>query len=191
MSNDLIAAIRTLVMQSVSALRVNQKAVVTSYDPLTHMAKVRLEPQDLESGWLQVGTLAIGNGFGFSCGLTPGDEVIVAFEGGDINSGVVVAALFNGQERPVKTEPGEFKVVHKSGSYFKFFNDGTVEIVADEKMQLNAQDLVIAAVNLTQSVSGVLTTNTATAVSWGPSAATANPAFNPGIHTAATTKKED
>ncbi|MGT2505665.1 phage baseplate assembly protein V [Cupriavidus basilensis] len=64
-----------------------QVGIVTSYDPGTASAKVRLQPEDPDSpdatltGWLPVASPWVGNGWGVDAPVTPGDQVEVKFLG--------------------------------------------------------------------------------------------------------------
>jgi uncharacterized protein involved in type VI secretion and phage assembly len=54
---------------------------------------------DLESGWCRMVTPMAGDGRGFFTLPEVGDEVLVAFEAGDVSRPVVLGALWNGQDR--------------------------------------------------------------------------------------------
>lgn len=146
------ADVRRIASQIVDGVFVAKKGIITSYDPAVHKAKVKIQPDDLETGWLPVGSFLVGNEFGISYGLTPGDEVLVHFENGDLNAGVVGMALY-ASETPYPAKPGAFMITHKSGSYLRFFNDGYVQLNAQEKLILKAQD------GITLSTPGRIITN--------------------------------
>ncbi len=89
---------------------------VTSYDPDKHLGKVMLMPEGQETGWLSIETGAIGNGYGIAMGLQPGDgkksgdQVIVRFQEGDIESGKIVQRVHSDSEKPPKVESGEMVI---------------------------------------------------------------------------------
>lgn len=96
-------------------VRTHQRyANVTSYDPEKHLGKVMLMPEGQESGWLPIGTGAIGNSYGIAMGLQPGDgkktgdQVIVDFSEGDIESGKIIQRVHSDSDKPPKVESGEF-----------------------------------------------------------------------------------
>ena len=105
-------------------------AIVSSYDPGNYCAKVRIQPEDTETGWLPVVSHWVGNGWGLFAPPTPGDLVEVQFQEDDIEAGFVCQRFYNDTDRPLSVQSGEFWLVHKSGSFLKFHNDGTVELNA-------------------------------------------------------------
>lgn len=105
-------------------------AIVSSYDPGNYCAKVRIQPEDTETGWLPVVSPWVGNGWGLFAPPMPGDMVEVQFQEDDIEAGFVCQRFYNDTDRPLTVPSGEFWLVHKSGSFLKFHNDGTVELNA-------------------------------------------------------------
>lgn len=63
---------------------------------LPHMAA------SLESGWLRVVSPGIGTGRGFVALPEVNDEVLIAFEKGDIRHGYVLGGLYNGMDKPTQ-----------------------------------------------------------------------------------------
>lgn len=100
--------------------------IVTGYDPNTYSAKVQIQPEGLETGWIPVTSSWVGNGWGMFCPPSLGDAVKVEFQGGSFESGMTDARLFNNVDRPLTVPSGEFWLVHKSGSFVKLLNDGTI-----------------------------------------------------------------
>lgn len=113
-------------------------ATVSSYDPTNYCAKVRIQPEDTETGWIPVLSQWVGNGWGMFSPPSPGDLVEVQFQEGDVNAGMICQRFFNDNARPLPTPPGEFWLVHKTGSVLKFHNDGSVEVSAASNMTLTA-----------------------------------------------------
>ena len=104
--------------------------IVSGYDPNNYAAKVRIQPEDVETGWLPVTTPWSGNGWGLFCPPSLNDVVDVHFQEGGKEAGFVALRHFGDRIRPLPVASGEFWLVHKSGSNFKFHNDGTVELNA-------------------------------------------------------------
>lgn len=113
--------------------------VVTSFDPNSYAAKVAIQPSGDETGWLPVASEWIGAGWGLFCPPSPGDQVLVEFQEGDFEAGIITRRLYSDQQRPLPAPAGEFWLVHKSGSLFKFHNDGGVELVAAGTLTSSAQ----------------------------------------------------
>lgn len=103
---------------------------VSGYDPSTYMVKVQLQPEGIETGWLPLGSPAVGNQFGIFAAPAIGDQVEVQFPDGDLSSGVVSARFYSDVARPLNVPSGEIWIVHKSGSFLKFHADGSIEINA-------------------------------------------------------------
>ncbi len=105
--------------------------VVTSVDPDTATARVTLQPEDVLSGWLPVLSAWIGAGWGLSCPPSPGDQVLVLAQEGDAEHGMIVGRAFSKAQQSPAAPVGEFWLVHRSGSFLKLQNDGTVQINGD------------------------------------------------------------
>jgi phage baseplate assembly protein gpV len=108
--------------------------LVTSYDPDKYLAKVVFMPEGQESGWLPIETGHIGNGFGIAIGLTPGDgketgdQVVVRYQEGDVESGKIVQRVHSDKEKPPRVESGEMVQWHEKGGKIFFKKDGSILI---------------------------------------------------------------
>ncbi len=105
--------------------------VVASFDPETYTARVRLQPEAVLSGWLPILTSWIGAGWGFVSPPAPGDQVLVLAQEGDAEHGVVAGRAFSDANAPPQAPVGELWLMHKSGSFLKLANDGTVQVQGD------------------------------------------------------------
>lgn len=110
--------------------------IVTSYDPGSAAARVRLQPEDPDNpdatltGWLPVASGWVGNGWGIDAPVSPGDQVEVKFFGAEIENGYIAGRFFSDSVRPTGAKSGEFFLTHKSGSKLQFHNDGTVTLIS-------------------------------------------------------------
>lgn len=104
--------------------------LVTSYDHANYCAKVKIMPEALETGWLPVLSPWVGNGWGMFAPPSINDMVEVNFQENDREVGFVNLRGFNDSDRPLDVASGEFWLVHKSGSFLKFHNDGSVELTS-------------------------------------------------------------
>lgn len=124
---DLERMVQHIIERLMAGRYTERHGLVTSYDPKTHLAKVTFQPEGQESGWLPIETGHIGNGFGIAIGLTPGDgkktgdQVIVRYQEGDIESGKIVQRVHSDQDKPPRVESGEMVFWHKNGAMI-FFN---------------------------------------------------------------------
>ena len=75
-------------------------AVVSSVDARRYSARVRLQPEDVLSGWLPILSPWVGAGWGFVALPAPGDQVLVVAQEGDADSGVILGASFSAPMPP-------------------------------------------------------------------------------------------
>jgi phage baseplate assembly protein V len=102
-------------------------AVVTSVDPQTFTARVTIQPEGVLSGWLPIASPWVGNGWGLACPPSPGDQVVVVWQDGDAEQGVVVGRLWSNAAQPPAAPAGELWLQHATGSFLKLHNDGSIE----------------------------------------------------------------
>jgi hypothetical protein len=78
------------------------------------------------------------------------------FFGADLEAGFVEALLYNDVDRPLSVPSGEFWLVHQSGSFLKFTDDGNVSVNAAHDLVVNAVHDAIVTVghNLSANVTG-------------------------------------
>lgn len=122
-------------MRIQAALQAGQRVVkklgtVSSFDPSTYSAKVLLQPEETPTGWLPIGSVAIGNGWGIFTPPSQGDQVSVEFVEGDIESGVVGLRLYSDTQRPLPAQSGEIWLVSKDGVKVQLLAGGTLHFEA-------------------------------------------------------------
>lgn len=100
--------------------------IVSSYDPNAYAVKVRIQPEDRETGWLPLGSSWVGNGWGLFSPPPIGAQVTVIFQEGNPEAGKVAFGVFSDTDRPLPVPAGEAWLVHQSGSFIKLLNDGSV-----------------------------------------------------------------
>jgi phage baseplate assembly protein V len=104
---------------------------VTSVNAQSGMARVMIQPDAVLSGWLPVLTQWVGNGWGMVCPPSPGDQVLLVPQEGDIEQAIIIGRTFSRQSMPPVAPVGEFWLVHQSGSSLKLCNDGTIRVTGD------------------------------------------------------------
>lgn len=112
--------------------------IVDGYDPDHYAVKVRIQPEDILTGWLPLTSPWVGNQWGMYSPPSLGDIVDVHFQQNGPNAAYVVQKFFSTTVQPLPVPSGEFWLVHKSGSLFKLHNDGSVEVSANTNMTLSA-----------------------------------------------------
>lgn len=100
---------------------------ISSYDGQMNV-KVMFQPENVESEWMPLGCIGIGNSWGVAVGPNIGDQVLVEFPEGDIESGIVTARIFSVAQPPLPVPSGEIWMVHQAGSSLKFLGDGEVKL---------------------------------------------------------------
>lgn len=109
--------------------------IVSSVRTDLMLAKVRLQPGDLVSGWLPILMHWIGNGWGLSAPPSPGDQVLVIPQEGYYEHGIIVGYCRSETSRAPQAPAGEYWLVHQSGSSFKIANDGKIYIQGDLRVE--------------------------------------------------------
>lgn len=122
-------------------------ATISSYDGKGSV-KVNIQPQNIESGWMPLGAIGVGNGWGVSVGPQIGDQVMVVFAHGDFTSGTIVARIHSVVAQPMPVPTGEIWAVHATTTSIKFLTNGDLDMTTAGN--LNAT----VAGNLTANVTG-------------------------------------
>jgi phage baseplate assembly protein V len=136
LSNALRALSSSLDLMSAQA----KFGLVSSVNGETGFARVVIQPDGVLSGWLPVVSPWIGSGWGLVCPLSPGDQVLVLPQEGDAEQGVILGGIYSNEQRPPSAPNGEFWLVHKSGSYLKLRNDGSIQIKGDLHVEGDVYD---------------------------------------------------
>lgn len=171
MSDQLFNIIRREVQRCIGQLAGSKTAIVDSYDPARHAARVFVLPEmdpalnsglpaddQKVSGWLPIAVQWMGNGWGEVSPVGKGDQVAVVFTDMDRNSGIIVGRLFDQRNPPPQGAPyGERWFVHKTGAFIKLKNDGSIQAAAPNGM----------AVNVSGSSTGLMVTGSGGAVLGG------------------------
>lgn len=120
-------------------------ATVTQFDASKMAAIVNVQPEDVATGWLPVSVDWMGNGWGFVAPLSVGDQVLVIFQEGDRDSGIIVKRLWDATNLPPSTgaAAGELWLVHKSGAIYKMTNDGNITLISSAEIDITAPSVKI------------------------------------------------
>ena len=111
-------------------IAMKRAGIVTAYDPAVYAAKVRIQPEDTETGWLPIASPWVGDGWGLFAAPKVGDVVEVSFQEGGRGAGIIGLRHFGNVLRPLPVPSGEFWLKHASGSLLKFKSDGSIELHA-------------------------------------------------------------
>ena len=125
----------------ISSVAQPRHALVEAVDPHTHSVRLRLQPEDVVTGWVpDASAFATGNGYGVVCPLAPGDQVIVLHAHGDADSPVVVGRLFSTVDLPPNS-PATGKPV--GSREFAVFTDGAYLHIAGGVIHGSASKFVL------------------------------------------------
>ncbi len=121
-------------------------------------AKVLLQPENVQSGWLPVLSHSVGPGWGLVCPPEPGMQAFVASDCGDGHHGVIVGLSYSlaamppvppsdfNQPNGTPIAPGELALVSKAGGVIRLCADGSIHIKGDVRIDgsLSVQDAITA-----------------------------------------------
>lgn len=128
MISQVANAMRLQALRSAGHKITSRYGIVTGYDPNKYSAKALIQPENIQSGFLQVATPWSGNGWGFFAPPVVGSQVVVCFVDGDLSAGFILCSFFNSTTQSLAVPSGEFWAVHKRGAFFKLTNDGKLTI---------------------------------------------------------------
>jgi phage protein D len=131
-------------------------AVVTNNEDPADQGRVKVKypwlSDDAESFWARLATLGGGNDYGAVWIPQVGDEVVVAFQHGDVSAPIVVGSLWNGKDLAPHRGGGMFDAgtvkrsgfVSRKGHKFIFFDaddeSGIALISADSKLKVSLNE---------------------------------------------------
>jgi hypothetical protein len=115
-----------------------RQGVITAYDPDNYAVKVQLQPTGEETGWIQLSSPWVGDGWGLAAGPMIGAAVEVEFDSGLMGAGMAAGQFYNDEDRCPGPPSGEFWLIHKSGSVLKFLNTGEVQVGSSVKITYDA-----------------------------------------------------
>ncbi|MDZ5448964.1 phage baseplate assembly protein V [Labrys sp. ZIDIC5] len=118
-------------------------ATITSYDPKRHAIKATIQPDGFETGWFPHSVAHVGNGFGIVAGPTPGDQIMVGFIDGDLESPVNLGRVHSDKERPPVAESGEV-VIQSKGVTIKIDKDGNIGITGGAGLNFTGQNIKLS-----------------------------------------------
>lgn len=134
----LLNAMAAQAQQSGAGQSGTRQGVITAYDPVNYAVKVQLQPTGEETGWIQLSSPWVGDGWGLAAGPMIGAAVEVEFDSGLMGAGMAAGQFFNDEDRCPGPPSGEFWLIHKSGSLLKFLNTGEVQVGSSVKITYDA-----------------------------------------------------
>ena len=139
MIDGLLDIIRDEVATVASMRNWKGTVVVTGYDPIKHAVKGILVPHEVETGWIPIGTGAIGSGYGDAIGpkvgtadQLDGDQFNVEFDNGDANTPIATHRIFSDTDAPPQVQAGEMIRRHEMGQQLFFNQAGDAILSRDD-----------------------------------------------------------
>jgi phage baseplate assembly protein V len=125
-----IEAIRNIihgeVLRMLADVRRRLPCIVDSYNPSQHTVRVRIQPDNILTGWMQIATAQIG----LQIAPSVNDPGWVEFHEGEGDAGQFVGSAHNDLNPPPKEiQAGEAYYQNKSGSSLYFKKDGSVTAI--------------------------------------------------------------
>jgi len=133
-----------------------QLATISSYDQNNHAVKVKAQPSGIESNWMPLGAIGIGNGWGVAVGPQINDQVLVIYEYGDFSSGTIVSRIFSVSQQAPAVPSGEIWALHQTGSFVKLVTNGDIDVSTTGNLNATVTGNMVANVtgNVTANVAG-------------------------------------
>lgn len=147
MTGDIEELVRRIVDQQMSRQPKKHAATITSYDPERHAVKATSQPGGVESGWMPISTPHIGNGIGVAIGPNIGDQIIVDYLNGDIDSPFMAGRLHSDKERPPEANTGEMVLqtagakIATSGASVSISAGGNTLELSGGGLKMNGKDI--------------------------------------------------
>lgn len=149
--------------EALSSRHYKRYGKATAWDPDTHMVKMMLKPENVESGWVPVHTMSAGSGYGHMTGImtgdgmTTGEQLEMTHQEGEFEAGAVAARAHSTQATPPKLESGEQLFLAPFKQFIKLAKDGSISITdaGGASIVLDGKgNITLKAKTLTHNVSG-------------------------------------
>jgi phage baseplate assembly protein V len=140
------------------------RAVVTDSRDPEKRGRVRVRLEGEQEAWAELATLLAGDGYGTWFHPEAGDEVLVAFEGGDPRRPYVLGALWGKGDRPPETEDTVKTIRTRCGATITIDDARcAIHVEASGGVRLVTSSRLEAASSQTQVDTGLLRVNAPTA----------------------------
>lgn len=126
----LVNQIKRVVSEFLSNLTLSKYGLITAYNPNNYTVKVLLQPEQIETGFIPLATVWVGNNLGAVFGPAIGDSVKLDFIDGSVQATVVNGRFFNNSAQPPLVQSGQAALVDSKGAFVRLNNDGTITLGA-------------------------------------------------------------
>jgi uncharacterized protein involved in type VI secretion and phage assembly len=126
----MIDHIKRIVSEFLANIALPKYGVITAYNPANYTVKVQLLPEGIETGFIPLEAVWVGNNLGAVFGPGIGDSVRLSFIEGSVQATVVSGRFFNNGAAAPLVLSGQAAIVDSMGSYVRLNNDGTITLGA-------------------------------------------------------------
>lgn len=137
----MINQIKRVISEFLSNITLTKYGQISAYNPNNYTVKVLLLPEQIETGFIPLATIWVGNQFGGVFGPNIGDSVKLDFIDGSVQATIVGGRFFNNTALPPLVNSGQAALVDSKGSYIRLNNDGTITIGAPNGITLTTPTL--------------------------------------------------
>lgn len=126
----MIELIKRIVAEFMAAFSPPKYGTISGYNPNNYTVKVKLQPEGIETGFVPLSAIWVGNNMGAVFGPEIGDVVKLDFIDGHAQATVVGSRFFNVNAQPPIVQSGQGAIMDSTGSYVRLNNDGTITLGA-------------------------------------------------------------
>ena len=137
----MIHQIKRVVSEFLSNLTLSKYGLISAYNPANYTVKVLLLPEQVETGFIPLATVWVGNNLGAVFGPAIGDPVKLDFIDGSVQATVVNGRFFNNATIPPLVQSGQAALVDGQGSFVRLNNDGTITLGAPSGITITTPQL--------------------------------------------------
>lgn len=134
--------VRRAASEAVGAQQFKGTLVCTGYKPEGHLVKGVVVPHGVESGWIPLGAIHAGNGFGILVGpkvgdpeKLDGDQFNVEFDAGDPNTLIATHKIHSTKDVPPTVQSGEMLLMHEGKAKVLFDKDKNLVVGGSQDNQ--------------------------------------------------------
>lgn len=137
----MIHQMKRVVSEFMSNITLTKYGHITGYNPNNYTVKAMLQPEGIETGFIPLAAVWVGNNFGAVFGPNIGDLVKLDFIDGSVQASVVGGRFFNVTALPPLVQAGQAALVDSKGSFIRLNNDGTITMNAPNGITLTTPTL--------------------------------------------------
>ncbi len=137
----MINHIKKIIAEYLASIMHPKFGTITAYNPQTYTVKVMIQPEGVETGFIQIATPWAGSNFGAVFGPAIGDLVRLDFIEGSVQAGLMGGRFFNNANPPPVVQSGQCAIVDKAGSSIKLNGDGTATLTTSGKTTITASEI--------------------------------------------------